>query len=84
MKGWNKSGLVHGKYVDLIVKGLEGNITTEMGLLIGDLADIVRKSPDLVKEFENEDYSTLLVRINKLKGNDEFKKNSIPSWIYMI
>jgi len=62
------------KYVDLIVKGLEGNITTEMGLLVGDLADLVRKSPDLIKEFENEDYKTLIARINRLSGNDEFKQ----------
>jgi pyruvate,water dikinase len=62
------------QYVNAIAKGLEGNITTEMGLLVGDLADIIRKSPDLVREFDNEDYSTLFFRINKLKGNDEFKK----------
>ncbi|MCB2353832.1 phosphoenolpyruvate synthase [Clostridium estertheticum] len=61
-------------YVNTIAKGLEGNITTEMGLLIGDLADIIRKSPDLVIEFENENYSTLFYRIDKLKGNDEFKR----------
>lgn len=63
------------KYADEIVKGLEGNITTEMGLLVGDLADLVRKSTYLVKEFENEDYLTLNDRINKLNGHDEFKKN---------
>jgi len=62
------------QYVNTIAKGLEGNITTEMGLLVGDLADIIRKSPDLVIEFENEDYSTLFYRIDKLKGNDEFKR----------
>lgn len=62
------------KYTDLIVKGLEGNITTEMGLLVGDLADFVRKSTDLIKEFESEDYKTLIARINRLKGNDEFKQ----------
>lgn len=61
------------KYVNTIAKGLEGNITTEMGLLVGDLADIIRKSPDLVSEFENEEYSTLVSRISKLEGNDEFK-----------
>ena len=60
-------------YVNTIAKGLEGNITTEMGLLVGDLADIIRKSPDLVREFENEDYNTLFSRIEELKGNDEFK-----------
>lgn len=62
------------KYVDIIVKGLEGNITTEMGLLVGDLADMVRKSPGLIREFTNEDYITLIDRINKLKDNEEFKK----------
>jgi rifampicin phosphotransferase len=62
------------KYVDEIVKGLEGNITTEMGLLVGDLADLVRKSEDLVKEFEKVDYLTLNDRIKKLKGQEEFKQ----------
>jgi pyruvate,water dikinase len=62
------------KYTDIIVKGLEGNITTEMGLQVGDLADIVRNSPDLIREFSSEDYITLNARINKLKGNEEFKK----------
>lgn len=62
------------KYVDLIVKGLEGNITTEMGLLVGDLADLVRKSPALIKEFTNEHYLTLNHRIKQLKDNEEFKK----------
>ena len=60
-------------YVNTLVKGLEGNITTEMGLLTGDLADMIRKSPYLVSEFENDDYITLVSRINNLKGNDEFK-----------
>ena len=62
------------QYVNVIVKGLEGNITTEMGLLVGDLADMIRKSPSLVSEFENEQYCTLISRINKLSGYEEFKK----------
>lgn len=62
------------QYVNVIVKGLEGNITTEMGLLVGDLADQVRVSPDLIKAFENPDYQTLITRISQLKGNTEFKK----------
>lgn len=61
-------------YTNIIVKGLEGNITTEMGLLTGDLADMVRKSQSLIDEFENEDYKTLVLRINEVKGNDEFKR----------
>ena len=73
LQGLEQKLLGTSKYVDIIVKGLEGNITTEMGLLIGDLADLTRKSTDLVKEFENEDYLTLNYRINKLKGHEEFK-----------
>jgi pyruvate,water dikinase len=61
------------KYTDSIVKGLEGNITTEMGLLVGDLADMVRTSPELIREFTSEDYATLNDRINNLKDN-EFKE----------
>jgi len=60
-------------YVNTISRGLEGNLTTEMGLLSGDLADMIRKSPNLVNEFENEDYKTLVSRINTLEGNEEFK-----------
>lgn len=62
------------KYVDLIMKGLEGNITTEMGLLVGDLADMIRNSPELMKEFENEDYRSLIARINRLQSNNVFKE----------
>lgn len=61
-------------YVNTISKGLEGNVTTEMGLLTADLADILRKSPELIKEFENEDYRSLVSRINNLEGQEEFKK----------
>ncbi|WP_242835742.1 PEP-utilizing enzyme [Clostridium sp. DL-VIII] len=61
-------------YTNIIAKGLEGNITTEMGLLTGDLADMVRKSQNLINEFEDENYKTLTVRINKVKGDDEFKR----------
>jgi len=73
LQGLEQKLIGTSKYVDMIVKGLEGNITTEMGLLVGDLADLTRKSTDLVKEFENEDYLTLHYRINKLKGHEEFK-----------
>ena len=74
LEGLEQKLLGTNQYVNVIVKGLEGNITTEMGLLVGDLADIIRKSPDLLSEFEDEQYSTLVYRINKLKGNEEFIK----------
>lgn len=73
LENFEKKLLGTNQYTNIIAKGLEGNITTEMGLLIGDLADMVRKSQSLINEFENEDYKTLISRINKIKGNDEFK-----------
>lgn len=60
-------------YTNIITKGLEGNITTEMGLLTGDLADMVRKSQSLIDEFENKNYKTLVSRINEVKENEKFK-----------
>jgi len=74
LESQEKKLLGTSQYVNAIVKGLEGNITTEMGLMVGDLADRVRISPDLVNEFENADFGTLVARINELKGNDDFKK----------
>lgn len=61
-------------YSQQIQKGLVGNITTEMGLLIGDIADIVRRSPKILSEFENSDYKTLIYRINSMDGEDYFKR----------
>lgn len=62
-------------YVNEIVKGLEGNVTSEMGLLTGDLADMVRESKSLISELENEDYRTLVLRINNLNGYEKFKES---------
>jgi pyruvate,water dikinase len=60
-------------YAQEALKGLEGKVATEMGLLTGDLADFVRKSPALRREFEDRDYATFLARIADLPGEAEFK-----------
>lgn len=69
-----KKLLGSNKYTNTISKGLSGNASTEMGLLIGDLADEIRKSKALYNEFKNEDYKSLITRINNLKDNNEFKE----------
>lgn len=74
LENMEKKLLGTNNYVNTISKGLEGNVTTEMGLLIGDLADMIRKSPELAKEFENEDYRSLVSRVNNLKGHEDFKR----------
>eukprot|EP01124_Arcella_intermedia_P009336 TRINITY_DN1608_c0_g2_i3.p1 TRINITY_DN1608_c0_g2~~TRINITY_DN1608_c0_g2_i3.p1 ORF type:complete len:652 (-),score=147.93 TRINITY_DN1608_c0_g2_i3:24-1853(-) len=52
-------------------KSLEGNVTTEMGMRVGDLADTARKSPPLVKFLET---ATSLDNIDKVSGGVEFKR----------
>ncbi|EHL06126.1 pyruvate phosphate dikinase, PEP/pyruvate binding domain protein [Desulfitobacterium hafniense DP7] len=74
LEHWEEKLLGSRNYTSILVTGLEGNITTEMGLLIGDLADQVRRSPDLIHEFENEDYGTLFTRIHNLPGHETFKE----------
>ncbi|WP_243140170.1 PEP/pyruvate-binding domain-containing protein [Candidatus Syntrophocurvum alkaliphilum] len=72
LEGLEEKLLGSRKYVNEILQGLEGNITTEMGLLTGDLADSIRKSPELIQEFKKEDYSTLFDRLKSLNGYDDF------------
>lgn len=61
------------KYCKIIMKGLEGNVTTEMGLQIGDLADQLQIDPSLMAEFKDPDYSTLISRIES--RDDGFRKD---------
>ena len=60
------------KYAREVLKGLEGNVTTEMGLFAGDLADYVRKSDALRQAFENKDFSSFFARIAKLDDETDY------------
>ena len=60
-------------YSDEIVKGMDGNVTTEMGLLIGDLADTIRAVPELRTLFETAESSDLTAQIAVLKGPSTFQ-----------
>jgi len=62
------------RYAREVIKGLDGNVTTEMGLLAGDLADYVRKSSALRREFENKDYGSFFARIANIPDETEFKR----------
>lgn len=57
-----------------MTKGLKGNVTTEMGLLLGDLADEVRQSQVLQTVFKDEDYLDLFNRLDQLPGHESFKE----------
>ncbi|MFQ5408011.1 MAG: phosphoenolpyruvate synthase [Anaerolineales bacterium] len=49
--------LTHGRAapadLDALVRGLVGNVTTDMGLAVGDLADVARRSPELADRLQN-------------------------------
>jgi len=58
-----------------IQRGLEGNITTEMDLVIADLAQDLAKSPDLVKTFEQIVDGHLEWNLDFLQQFPDFEKN---------
>ncbi len=64
--------------VDTLNKSLPGNVTGEMGLMIGDLADTARKYPEVVDYLERSEDSTFYQDtfyqgLSKVKGGDTFK-----------
>jgi pyruvate,water dikinase len=55
------------------MRGLRGNVTTEMDLAVGDLADAARQSPELVAHLQNSDVAAALLTA-------EFDPNAQPFW----
>jgi pyruvate,water dikinase len=66
-----------GEEVDLhlLNKSLPGNITSEMGLEMGDLADIVRKYPQVYSYLETAKNETFFTGLEGVLGGAEFAKN---------
>ncbi|MGB0387806.1 MAG: phosphoenolpyruvate synthase [Ardenticatenaceae bacterium] len=60
------------KDIDILVQGLSGNVTTEMGLEVGDLADVARQSPALVEHFRLHDATTALQTAAQVEGGAAF------------
>ncbi len=58
--------------LDAIGRGLTGNVTTEMDLMVGDLADIARRSPALVRHLSKSDAKTALATAHTIPGGTEF------------
>ncbi len=59
--------------VDTLSKSPPGNVTGEMGLMIGDLADTARKYPEVVDYLERAKDSTFYQELSKVKGGDIFR-----------
>lgn len=58
----------------LLNKSLPGNITSEMGLEMGDLADVVRKYPEVSAYLETAKDDTFFAGLKGLRGGEEFTK----------
>lgn len=59
--------------IDMLSKSPPGNVTGEMGLMIGDLADTARKYPEVVNYLERAEDSTFYQGLSKVKGGDVFR-----------
>lgn len=55
-------------------KSLPGNVTTELGLELGDLADIARKYPEVIAYLEKANSSSFYEDLLKVEGGPEFKQ----------
>lgn len=55
-------------------KSLPGNVTSEMGLMIGDLADLLRPYPQLAAYLDRAEDRTFYEGLDLFPGGSEFKK----------
>ncbi|MBK8900979.1 MAG: phosphoenolpyruvate synthase [Anaerolineaceae bacterium] len=55
-----------------VARGLSGNVTTEMDLAVGDLADLVRQSPQLVTHFQQNPPLAALTSAHTIPGSAPF------------
>jgi pyruvate,water dikinase len=55
-------------------RGLSSNVTTEMDLRVGDLADAARRSPALVAHLQSHDARTALATLDQVEGGAEFRR----------
>ncbi|MDD7794100.1 phosphoenolpyruvate synthase [Clostridium sp. 'White wine YQ'] len=70
----NKVGEKNCAYlISKLNKSLPGNVTTEIGLRVADLADIARNYPELVDYLEKAQKETFFEGLSKISGGNEFK-----------
>ncbi|MGF9714652.1 phosphoenolpyruvate synthase [Paenibacillus naphthalenovorans] len=56
-----------------LYKSLPGNVTTEFGLALGDLADKIRKYPGLIDYLQKASSDHFDEKLGEIPGGDEFK-----------
>ncbi len=58
--------------VDRLLRGLPGNVTTQMDLAVGDLTDLVRAHPELATLLRENTWSEIQARLPGVPGGSEF------------
>ncbi|HET9637098.1 MAG TPA: PEP-utilizing enzyme, partial [Gemmatimonadaceae bacterium] len=58
--------------VDNLLRGLPGNVTTEMDLAVGDLTDLLRRSPHLATVLDHRPWPEVRRSLLELDGGKEF------------
>ncbi|MEC1242351.1 PEP-utilizing enzyme, partial [Bacillus paralicheniformis] len=66
-----KSAILLGK----LYKSLPHNVTTEMGLELGDLSDQARKYPEVIDYFKRADSENFMEELLKIPGGAELKSS---------
>ncbi|MFZ5965710.1 MAG: phosphoenolpyruvate synthase [Bacillota bacterium] len=56
--------------IDTLTKSVPNNITSEMGLALMDVSDVVRQYPEVTEYFKNVNDETLFEDLSKLEGGD--------------
>lgn len=60
--------------IDLLLRGLPGNVTTEMDLAVGDLTDLVRPYPELAALLRTHAWADARARLPDVAGGREFSE----------
>jgi len=55
-------------------RGISGNVTTEMDLRVGDLADAARRSPALIAHLQQHDARSALDTLDQVAGGPDFRQ----------
>lgn len=63
------------KAADSLSRSVANNVTSEMGLDLLDVADVVRKYPEVMKYLEHANDETFFEDLNSLEGGDSVSKS---------
>jgi rifampicin phosphotransferase len=69
-----KKWLGEDEQVHLLNKSLPGNVTSELGLMIGDLADVARQYPEVVDYLQHAKNETFFEGLGQVQGGKVFKE----------